>query len=922
MDKVYYDNKMKRLILYFLLSVYSLYSIIMVVLSVERGWDSYVSLMLLSVMFISWIVCLIRYIPYEFKAKFVAIAMQLALLFYCFHIENIASLLPVAIGFIIFLGIFGIPKIVCYSVIPTALMFLYHGFIVKSIPFSDLQEKLNLLVQICNIYIITYIVYVWAKSNKEGSEKLVDAIKELKGVERSKDDFLASVSHEIRTPINTICGISEIVLKEELPDNIKTDLRGIQQAGRNLMSVVRDILDFSELQSGKIDLEEETYNIASTINDVINMSMARISDKKIELIVDCDVHIPSGLLGDEKKIRRIIMNLVDNAIKFTDEGFIRLKIGCRREAYGANLIIGVKDTGAGMDEEYMERLFVGFNQMDANKRRKESGVGLGLPICYQLSKKMGAAITLKSELGKGTDIQVVIPQKVVEEEYIAVLQNKSGINVAVYIDSEKFDMIQVRDEYAKSILSMAEQLKRKCHICKNFAELQRREQSEKFSHVFISAVEYKADKEYFDELAKRVKVVVVLYRSEEKYITNPNILKVYKPFYILTIVSVLNGLYDSEKEVASGSAKKFITKNVRVLVVDDNRMNIRVIEGLLKDYKIDVTIALSGKEALEKIEEANFDFVFMDHMMPEMDGIEALQKIRQKVGTFYHKVPVIALTANAVAGTREMFLQNGFNDFLEKPVEKSVLERVLKRNISPDKIVYGNETYVEEIYSDTEEITEKELGLILEPKGIDVKKGIVYCNGIESYIDVIKGYCLECNTSDMLLERLYEKNDWKNYTIEVHGIKSAMRSIGATEISESAAKLEAAGLSDNIDYIRHNHESLVVRYKELFNALCNDKSGMFVAKEEATLMENEETETFVIEEAEFLEILSQLEEAMYTLDGELMKEKISFLQNGEYNGKRLKSMLNPVARKIEMSDYVSAVDMLVKIKSELSGKEE
>lgn len=923
LDKVYYDNRMKRLILFFLLCVYSLYDVIMIVLSVERDWNSLVSLALLTAMSISWIVCIIRRVPYEFKAKFVAIIMQLSLLLYCFFLDEIGPVLPVAIGYIVFSGVYGIPRIVCYSVVTTTVMFIYHGFIVKSIPCNTLQDNIDILVQLCNIYFVTYIVYVWAKKNKEGSEKLVGVINELKEVEHSKDDFLANVSHEIRTPINTICGISEIVLKEDLPENVKSDLRGMQQAGRNLMAVVRDILDFSELQSGKIELEEEAYNIASTINDVINMSLARINDKKIELIVDCDARIPSTLLGDEKKLRRIIMNLVDNAIKFTDEGCVCLKIGCRKESYGINLIIGVKDTGIGMDEQYMERLFVGFNQVDSNKKHREGGVGLGLPISYQLSKKMGAAITLKSEIGKGTEIQVVVPQKVLDEEYIAVLQDKTNINVAVYIDFEQFEMIQIRDEYSKGIVNMAEQLKGRCHICRNFAELQRREQSEEFSHIFISIVEYRAEQYYFDELAKRTKVVVVLYRTDEKYISNPDILKIYKPFYILTIVSVLNGLYDSDKEVTSGSTKNFITKDVRVLVVDDNRMNIRVIEGLLKDYKVEVDTCLSGKEALQKIEKENYDFVFMDHMMPEMDGIETLQKIRQKVGTFYQRVPIIALTANAVAGTREMFLKNGFNDFLEKPVERSVLERVLKRNIAPNKILYGHTSETSVIKKDIQDITIDDLEVILAPKGIDVKKGIVYCNGLDGYLDVIKGYCLECEESNTLIEELFEKQDWKNYTIAVHGIKSAMRSIGATTISERAAKLEEAGLAGNIEYIKHNHEGLNSVYKELFVSLCNDESGIFKKEQSVDNMKtNEEINAEPIEDDEFEEIISEMETATYTLDGETLKNKLYLLQSREYNGKLLKDILNPVARKIEMSDYISALDMLVRIKKETARKEE
>ncbi len=967
---VTYEGENQKIIERFLLTIYSIYNIVILTVSAESEWDYWLVLFILFGMSCSWIINISKYRDYKFRAVFMAVMMQGSMILYAINSEEYEYTLPVFIVFVVFLGLYGLPKIIYLTVVSAIIIFVYHVAIVKSMPFGTVEEISNALLQLGNIFLVEYVVYIWTKRNREGSMRLLAAIEELKGVENSKDDFLANVSHEIRTPINTICGMSEIVLSEELSYRTRENVLGIQIAGRNLMSVVSDILDFSELQSGKMEVEEEAYNITSTVNDVINMTMARKNEKKIQLIVDCDANIPRALLGDEKKLRRVIMNLVDNAIKFTEAGCVSITIGYRKESYGINLVVTVKDTGIGMEEESLEKLFTSFNQVDASRRRHEGGIGLGLAISQALVQKMGGAITVKSQLGKGSTVKFVIPQKVLDEKPIVSIRNKESVKVATYIDMEQFDMATIRDEYSKNIMNMVEQLKVRCHICRNLAELQRRQEKEHFSHIFISILEYRENQEYFDKLSWETKVIVVLDHYDEKYVTNPNLLKVYKPFYILTIVSVVNGLYDAKDEKNIVSTEKFETRNAHVLVVDDNRMNIRVIEGLLEYYKIKVTIATSGQEALEKIVAADYDFVFMDHMMPEMDGVETLQRIRHKVGAYYQKVPVIALTANAVAGTREMLMAKGFNDFLEKPIERSVLERVLKRNLSPEKIVikdmYNRSTLLqeqsikignlsvmtEENKANTQDTEEKRIAVQYQqeeqmdnndkeqadtqkrPKewekelleeGLDVQKGILYCNGIDQYIKILQGYCEDCDDSGVLAQQLFEKQDWKNYVIAVHGMKSAMRSIGAMEISELARLLESAGKEGRMDYILENHEKLIEEYKKLFVRLRKKEWLCPVAeaeeREEKEEAEGKNSSLLELEDSIFERMIEEMEEVMYTLDGDRLMEILTELQQYQYKGTSLKPLLVSVRRKVEMSDYVSAVEMIVRLKDKLADKE-
>jgi len=292
------------------------------------------------------------------------------------------------------------------------------------------------------------------------------------------------------------------------------------------MAVVGDILDYSELQEGDFEIVEENYHVSSTIYDVINMSMAKKSEKKLELVVNCDANMPNVLTGDEQKIRRVVMNLVNNAIEFTNQGCVSIHFGYRKEEYGINLIITVKDTGIGMTKESVENLFEKFTQADMGRTRKKGGVGLGLAIAQTIVTRMGGFITVKSELDRGSEFRVVIPQKVYDETPIVELSDKTEISAAVYINMEQFIYGSVRDEYSSSIQHMIEQLEVKCHVCRNLAELKRWQKRENYNQIFISLLEYQEDPIYFDNLAKTTNVHLIIDHYDDAKVQNKHISKI------------------------------------------------------------------------------------------------------------------------------------------------------------------------------------------------------------------------------------------------------------------------------------------------------------------------------------------------------------------------------------------------------------
>lgn len=922
------------------LALFSLYGCCMVTGSVVQNWAIWVSFFLFANAVTGWILYIGRWRDYRSRAFITTIMMGVMTMLYGAYITDIYQMLAIVASFTVFIGFYGISDLVGIIAIATAVLLFYHVVILKTLQFTSFEEGMRSVVMMGNIFLEQFVLYCWVRQRKENNRKALQIIGALRQAERSKDDFLANVSHEIRTPINTICGMSELVLSEEDPQKIKEQVRCIQYAGRNLMSMVSDILDFSELQSGTVDLEEEAYHVTSMINDIIQMAVAKKEDKPLELIVDCDVAMPGGLYGDEKKIRRVVMNILENAIKFTNEGGITIQFTGRRETYGMNLCITIKDTGIGMKEESLEKLFTSFAQVDTGRNRSEGGIGIGLAISQALIRKMGGIITVKSTYGKGTSVKIVIPQKIWNEQPIADVKEQEKYNIGVYINMEQFEMLAIRDEYTGNIMHMVEQFKVRCKLCRNLAELKRRQHRESFSHIFISDVEYREDREYFDELAKEVQVICVMEPGAENELLNPEIRVIYKPFYILPVVSALNGELDGEGVHYIRHEHGFVAPTAHVLVVDDNEMNIRVIAALLEKYEIKVSVAGSGKEALEKIEAMNYDFVFMDHMMPEMDGVETLHRIRGKVGNYYQKVPVIALTANAIAGMRERFLKDGFADFLEKPVEVSVLERVLRRNLPEEKMIpVGTKKEeaaparqvvdVGETKSETQSVeaedakrearsvqegeagkgeasaqTQETSAALPQIEGLDSQTGLLYCGGETGYRKVLENYSLRGDSHLEQIVDLYQKEQWNEYVIAVHGIKSAMLSIGALEVSELAKAQEMAGKADDFAYIKEHHGELVDAYEHVLRSIQRSMGGAADKDEEP----KQAVELRELDEPQLLEVTRRLEEVVYDLDGESMMEIMNELEQCSYCGKPLSKPLETVRRKIEMADYMSALD--------------
>ncbi len=505
-------------------------------------------------------------------------------------------------------------------------------------------------------------------------EQLRSAAADAQEANRAKSAFLANMSHEIRTPMNSIVGISEILLGKPLPEDVLMDISTIQNSGSSLLGIINDILDFSKIETGKLEINETDYMLPSLLMDVSNVISVRISGRPIFFMMDIDPAIPSRLYGDDIRLKQILLNLIGNSAKFTREGYIELRVeGRMTDETHCELVFEIKDSGIGIRREDFGKLFTTFSQVDTKRNREISGSGLGLAISRNLARMMGGDLTVESEYGKGSLFTVRIVQTV--KEYVRFGEVKDPGKYRILICEQNEAVIH-------SLTRTMEKLGLDYAVCR---ETDRLRSYEGMTHVLIRRKSFLDLREKLEFMFPKENICLILDSGEHAESHFLQYKQLQLPLICMQIINVLNG----EEIVTSIKKKSFDRSQIvplsfaRILIVDDNTTNLQVAQGLMAPYRMKIDVAASGFKAIEMVKAVRYDAIFMDHMMPEMDGIETTQYIRKLPGDYYRKVPIIALTANAMSDARAMFLSSGMDDFVAKPIEMAELNRVLKKYVLP-----------------------------------------------------------------------------------------------------------------------------------------------------------------------------------------------------------------------------------------------
>jgi signal transduction histidine kinase/CheY-like chemotaxis protein/HPt (histidine-containing phosphotransfer) domain-containing protein len=662
-------------------------------------------------------------------------------------------------------------------------------------------------------------VYIARSENEMAKQnlQLIEANKKAEFASQAKSDFLAKVSHEIRTPMNAITGMTELLLRGELSGEPRSQVQDIKQAGNNLVSIINDILDFSKIEAGKMEIIPVNYLFSSLVNDTVNIIRTRLVEKPLRFFTNIDSCIPNNLIGDEVRMRQILLNLLSNAVKYSQKGHIGLTItGEKRDTGQIWLKIEIKDTGRGIRQEDMAHLFNEFVKVDVKNNHGIEGTGLGLAITKRLCTAMGGEISMESEYGKGSVFTVVIPQGIESETPFAFVDEAEKKNVLVY---------ESRLVYAKSICWSLENMKVPHTMITDYNEFASALYQKEWSFVFSGYGLYKKIKPLFGKDVssfqgkKKPSLALMIEWGTETCIQGVQFMSI--PAQSLSIANVLNGKEDNKEYIKSFNDIRFTFPGARILVVDDIPTNLKIVDGLLAPYKAKVDTCLNGSQAIELVKRAAlekqvYDIVFMDHMMPEMDGIEAAKIIRSLEGEHFRNMPIIALTANAVTGMQEMFLENGFNDFISKPIDIANLNEVINRWIEEGKREEWNEQLAisnEKLAVNNEQLDVRSLYLI---PGLDMAKGISMTGGSsDAYKMVLEIFCKDIEDRMQIIQNIPEADTLSLFIINVHALKSSSASLGAKDVSAQAKELEAAGKAEDMAYIRERLPVFLQMLREL-----------------------------------------------------------------------------------------------------------
>ncbi len=643
----------------------------------------------------------------------------------------------------------------CFSII---MLYQHFNQVIKGYA-SNMEENARLL---------KHEMEIVEKKNEQlrvANELAEEARQEATAANVAKDKFLAHMSHEIRTPINAVLGMDTMILRETRETHIKEYALDIQNAGQNLLALINDILDFSKIESGKLEIINVEYDFSSLIHDICNMINAKAEAKKLALNIYVDENLPSKLLGDDVRVRQVLVNLLNNAVKYTQQGEVSLSVDGRIEGRKAVLEFAVKDTGIGIKEEDISKLYKEFERIEEKRNRNIEGTGLGINITTQLLQLMGSKLKVESVYGEGSCFSFTLEQQIVDSTPIGNLEKRI------------------------------------------------KEQSTEYSYT-----------------------------------------------------------------------SAFVAPEAHILVVDDNTTNLKVFVSLLKPTRMNIDVADSGMACLEMIANKHYDLIFLDHMMPQMDGIETIHRMKDLEDNMCHNTPVVALTANAITGAKEMYISEGFDAFLPKPINPEKLEQLILKLLPRELLLF-------DVDDDEVAITERpknansmdfELPMV---DGVDWNYGFSHLPGKELFMSTLGDFYKILNAEADTLDELYKHIDdnsemLSQYRIKVHSMKSSANLIGAIVLGGMAKLLENAARDADIKLINALHDIFIKEWRGYKDKL---KECVKASKDGADNQSSEPLAQATENYDEIVVSLEQLQVAMEEMDIDRMDELMGVLEKYQYS---------------------------------------
>ncbi|MBD5503505.1 MAG: response regulator [Lachnospiraceae bacterium] len=676
---------------------------------------------------------------------------------------------------------------------------VYH--ISENFHFSDLAISF-----VGTAFFIIMLIYIQEKFYLHQQWKIKRSSRKIERAGAAKRQFLKNMSYEIRTPMNSIINLSEIMLKGEQDDETRSSINTIRSAAYDLLAIIDDVLTYARIDAGDMHLIKSSYSFEKLIKGIIRTISEELQKKKLNLDMKIDGNIPKELLGDSVTIRQIFLYLLFISIDFTASGRIVLEVRCEKDTESgiATFYCMVADTGKGLSQIDIQSLFGMYETYDSRQSSNLKGVGLKFTICKELLAMMQGDIKVESIEGIGLSTTFTFRQEIVDASPMIRLENEKKPSVLIYADNDisiaKWQDIMetfgVRPVYSR-----------------NYYGFNHAIQEKHFDFIFVP-----------DTVYENLSNIISLYQCQEyTYVTSgydavygdyDKCRLIYRPFSCITVSMVLNNRWNKEDYKKSALEETFTARNARVLVVDDNAVNLKVAAGIFSKYGIDIAVATSGQDGIRKLENEKYDLVLMDMVMPDLGGDEVLRLIRAKEDHYYKELPFVALTAQNGANVREEMLELGFQEYLAKPVKRRYLEKCLLEFLPEGLIEHVKAKDDRDGQGNNKSISKN--GEKKPESGLNKDKGLLNIGfNQEAYAAILSTYYVEGMKYLELLPNLLEVGDIQLFTTDVHGIKSSSAAIGAMEVSALFKELEFAGKAGDTDTINRQFDSCLEKFREI-----------------------------------------------------------------------------------------------------------
>lgn len=742
------------------------------------------------------------------------------------------------------------------------------------------------------IFIYQTVHYERAKRQLRESSRIIETAR------LNKSRFLANVTHEIRTPMNAIIGMNELILREDLDPESRELAENIKQSSNQLLKIINDILEFSKLDSNKMELYPVKYDFRDLLSEIISDVSAEYASENTDFLAKIDPNIPKTLFGDNLRIKQVFMYLLFSSVYKLPHSRMSMEVTGEVDAKTNTVMLSatIAESGFGLSEVEIETMLSAYTKYDSRQKSDYKGMGLELSICKEILELMGGSLSIKSVEGVGMSVHFEFINYIIEDTPLAKVSALKEYNILVYTKNP-----EDQDVWADILGRFS--------LYPNFVSgpnaFRQAIENKRYTHIFIDDMFYPMLK----DTIKSVQItdeVYVLTEAGSIYSDFDNCKILRKPMTCICVANALNNAWDASNYKVAQKREAVTYPEGKIIIVDDSIVNLKVLEGMLQTFNVRISKCKSGAEALDVLEKEEFDLIILDQRMPEMDGIELLHFIR-KLDNANSMVPVLCATADFGPEVSRMLLNEGFQDYLAKPVRRFYLERMLRKYMPPELAV--SIEVEDDSYAGPKDTSSKDEEPAEDPGVINYDTGLANVGGQkEAFASVVNAYYREGTNKIQIISEFLSKNDIKNYIIEVHALKSSSAAIGADGMAVLFRELEFAGKAGNIEFIESHTDNVLNVFGNVLDKVKGylTENGMFEGVNDIAEPEGEELPLDTT-------VLDNIINALSNFNIKETEDAISECVRVNY-GHDINSVFREVKSSLEIFDYHKAKDLLTDLK--------